>query len=45
MRCVVPVVRLWKSAYLNEAVSMRTRINLAYDWSRTWFFGRDTSKP
>ena len=24
---------LWKSAYLNEAVSTRTRLNLAFDWS------------
>jgi len=35
----------WKSAYLSEAVSLRTRINLAYDWTKTWFFGRDTAKP
>jgi len=36
---------LWKSIYLSTAVSTRTRMNLAYDWFRTWLFGRDTSKP
>jgi len=36
---------LWKSAYFSKAVSMRTRVDLAYDWGRTYFFGRDTTKP
>jgi len=36
---------LWKSAYLNESVSLRTRLSLASNWFKTWAFGRDTAKP
>mmetsp|Transcript_36100 Transcript_36100/g.90589 ORF Transcript_36100/g.90589 Transcript_36100/m.90589 type:complete len:586 (+) Transcript_36100:49-1806(+) len=34
---------LWKSVYLSEQVSTRTRVLLAWDWARTFFFGRDVS--
>lgn len=34
---------LWRSAYWNEQVSLRTRLNLSIDWSKTALFGRDIS--
>ncbi|GAA5873427.1 hypothetical protein JCM8547_005432 [Rhodosporidiobolus lusitaniae] len=35
---------LWRSAYLSEAVSMRTRCLLMVDWIKRSLFGRDLSK-
>ncbi|CAO3651540.1 unnamed protein product [Cunninghamella echinulata] len=34
---------LWRSVYWNEQVSLRTRLNLSIDWSKTAIFGRDIS--
>jgi NADH dehydrogenase len=35
---------LWRSAYLSKQVSFRTRVLLAWDWTKTIIFGRDISK-
>ncbi|CAF3357422.1 unnamed protein product [Rotaria socialis] len=35
---------LWKSFYLTEMFTGRTKILLAFDWVRTQFFGRDISR-
>jgi NADH dehydrogenase len=35
---------LWKSIYLSKQVSTRTRLALAFDWFKSYFFGRDTSQ-
>ncbi|KAH9261319.1 hypothetical protein BASA82_001044 [Batrachochytrium salamandrivorans] len=35
---------LWRSAYLSRQVSLRTRVLLAWDWTKTFVFGRDISK-
>ncbi|CAB4409646.1 unnamed protein product [Rhizophagus irregularis] len=37
-------VYLWRSVYLSEQVSFRTRALLALDWSKRFLFGRDISK-
>lgn len=34
---------LWRSIYWSEQVSLRTRLNLSIDWSKTALFGRDIS--
>ncbi|KAI8898827.1 hypothetical protein BC833DRAFT_588265 [Globomyces pollinis-pini] len=34
---------LWRSAYLLRQVSLRTRVLLAWDWTKTYVFGRDIS--
>ncbi|CAO3592042.1 unnamed protein product [Absidia cylindrospora] len=34
---------LWRSVYWSEQVSLRTRLNLSVDWSKTALFGRDIS--
>lgn len=36
---------LWKSVYLSEQVSYRTRFMVAVDWIKTFLFGRDVSNP
>lgn len=36
---------LWRSVYLSEQVSFRTRFMVAFDWIKTICFGRDTSNP
>lgn len=35
---------LWRSYYLTEMFTLRTRIMLAFDWLRTHLFGRDISR-
>ena len=35
---------LWRSAYLSKQVSLRTRVLLAWNWTKTILFGRDISK-
>lgn len=35
---------LWRSAYLTMLGSFRLRLQVPYDWLRTFVFGRDTSK-
>jgi NADH:ubiquinone reductase (non-electrogenic) len=35
---------LWRSAYLSKQVSLRTRVLLAWDWTKTILFGRDISR-
>jgi len=35
---------LWRSAFLSEQVSWRTRVLVAIDWLKTILFGRDISK-
>lgn len=34
---------LWRGVYWSEQVSLRTRLNLSIDWSKTALFGRDIS--
>ncbi|KAI8081474.1 pyridine nucleotide-disulfide oxidoreductase-domain-containing protein [Halteromyces radiatus] len=34
---------LWRSVYWSEQVSLRTRLNLSIDWTKTGLFGRDIS--
>eukprot|EP00842_Homolaphlyctis_polyrhiza_P000466 jgi/Hompol1/141/HPOL_002450-RA len=34
---------LWRSAYLSRQVSLRTRVLLAWDWTKTLIYGRDIS--
>ncbi|KAI8340440.1 pyridine nucleotide-disulfide oxidoreductase-domain-containing protein [Chlamydoabsidia padenii] len=34
---------LWRSVYWSEQVSLRTRLNLSIDWTKTAVFGRDIS--
>lgn len=36
---------LWRSIYLSEQVSLRTRVMVAFDWTKTLLFGRDISSP
>jgi NADH dehydrogenase len=36
---------LWRSVYLSEQVSYRTRLMIAFDWLKTYMFGRDVSNP
>jgi NADH dehydrogenase len=35
---------LWKSVYLSKQVSTKTRVLLAWDWTKEALFGRDISK-
>ncbi|GAU93526.1 hypothetical protein RvY_05452 [Ramazzottius varieornatus] len=35
---------LWRSAYLTRLGSLRLRLQVPFDWFKTFFFGRDTSK-
>jgi len=35
---------LWRSAYLTRLGSWRLRMQVPFDWTRTFLFGRDTSK-
>ncbi|MBX7223589.1 MAG: FAD-dependent oxidoreductase [Blastocatellia bacterium] len=34
----------WRSAYLTRLVSLKNKILVAFDWLKTWIFGRDLSK-
>lgn len=36
---------LWRSVYLSKQVSLRTRVMVAFDWTKTLLFGRDISSP
>ncbi|PJF19843.1 EF-Hand 1, calcium-binding site domain-containing protein, partial [Paramicrosporidium saccamoebae] len=36
---------LWRSIYLSEQVSYRTRMMVAFDWAKTFLFGRNVSTP
>ena len=35
---------LWRSVYLTKLGSWRNRFQVPFDWARTFFFGRDTSR-
>ena len=35
---------LWRSAYLTRLGSWRLRMQVPFDWTRTFLFGRDTTK-
>jgi NADH dehydrogenase FAD-containing subunit len=35
---------LWKGIYMGKSVSMTMKIGLLFDWAKTWFLGRDTSR-
>ncbi len=35
---------LWRSAYLTRLGSWRLRMQVPFDWTRTFLFGRDISK-
>lgn len=35
---------LWRSVYMTKLGSWRNRMQVPYDWARTFFFGRDTSR-
>ena len=34
---------LWRSAYLTKLVSLKNKILVLFDWTKTFFFGRDVS--
>lgn len=34
----------WRSAYLTRLVSIRNKVAVPFDWFKTFFFGRDTSR-
>lgn len=35
---------LWRSVYMTKLGSWRNRMQVPFDWARTFFFGRDTSR-
>ncbi|XP_066932061.1 probable NADH dehydrogenase [Clytia hemisphaerica] len=35
---------IWRSVYLTKLGSWRNRLQVPFDWARTFFFGRDTSR-
>ena len=35
---------LWKGIYASEAVSLRMRTLVVFDWTKKFIFGRDTSR-
>jgi len=35
---------MWKGIYFGRSVSMKMRIGLMFDWAKSWFLGRDTSR-
>lgn len=35
---------LWKGIYFGRSVSMKMRLSLMFDWAKSWFLGRDTSR-
>ena len=35
---------IWRSVYLTKLGSWRNRMQVPFDWARTFFFGRDTSR-
>jgi NADH dehydrogenase FAD-containing subunit len=35
---------MWKGAYWGKSVSIRMKVGMAFDWCRSWFLGRDTSR-
>lgn len=35
---------LWKAIYFGSSVSWKMRIGLCFDWAKSWFLGRDTSR-
>lgn len=35
---------MWKVVYFYSSVSFRMRLNLLFNWAKTWFMGRDTSQ-
>lgn len=35
---------LWKAAYFNESVTIRTKCLILFDWVKSRLFGRDTSR-
>jgi len=35
---------IWRSVYLTKLGSWRGRMQVPFDWARTFFFGRDTSR-
>jgi hypothetical protein len=35
---------LWKAAYFNESVTIRTKCLILFDWIKSRLFGRDTSR-
>jgi NADH:ubiquinone reductase (non-electrogenic) len=35
---------LWRSAYLTKTVSLKNKILIPIDWSKTFLFGRDITK-
>lgn len=35
---------LWKAAYFNESVTVRTKCLILFDWIKSRLFGRDTSR-
>jgi len=35
---------MWKGAYWGKSVSVRMKVGMAFDWTKSWFLGRDTSR-
>merc|ERR1712113_458320 len=35
---------LWKGVYWGKSVSFTMKLNMCFDWAKSWFLGRDTSR-
>jgi NADH:ubiquinone reductase (non-electrogenic) len=35
---------LWKGVYWSNAVSFKNKVQLVFDWAKSWFLGRDTAR-
>lgn len=35
---------MWKGVYFGKSVSFTMRVGLLFDWAKSWFLGRDTSR-
>jgi len=35
---------LWKGVYWSKSVSFQMKLDMLFDWAKTWFLGRDTSR-
>jgi NADH:ubiquinone reductase (non-electrogenic) len=35
---------MWKGIYFGKSVSFTMKLNMCFDWAKSWFLGRDTSR-
>lgn len=35
---------LWKGIYWGKSVSLNMKVSMCFDWAKSWFLGRDTSR-